>query len=109
MPSQAVSGGRVAGLGGVPGMQAPEPLQVSAPSQKAPLLHAVPATLGVCVTPSSGSQLSSVHALPSFKGGATPTHAPLPLQLSCPLHTLPSEQSVPVARGGCTAPKLGSQ
>jgi hypothetical protein len=74
---------------GGPGTQAPLP-QVSPTVQALPSLHA--AVLLTCRHPTSGSQESVVHGLPSsqFRGGV-PVQVPF-RQTPVPLHTSPSPQ-----------------
>jgi hypothetical protein len=93
-----VEHGFVVSIGtGVPAVQLPAPSQVSLPLQRSKSLQLEPAERATCVTPCVGSQLSSVHALPSFTASGVPAvHVPL-WQVSLPLHTLPSGQAVPFA------------
>src|SRR5262249_28469438 len=87
-------------LGAVPAVQTPA-TQVSAPLHRVPSLHAVPVVTAVLRQPSTGSQESAVHGLPSSQSGAVPTvHAPA-WQVSSPLQALPSLQAVPLATAGC--------
>jgi hypothetical protein len=51
--------------------------QVSVPSQGLPLLHSVPLATAVARQPSTESQVSMVHGLPSLQIiGVAPPHAP---------------------------------
>ena len=64
-------------VGGVPATHAPNVLHVSAPSQALPFEHAVPALIGVCVTPATASHASAVQGLPSsIVGGVPAVHVP---------------------------------
>jgi hypothetical protein len=68
---------------GVPAAQAPDPLQVSCPSQTVPLSHAVPEDTGVWLTPAIALQASVVQELPSSTVGGVPAvQTPEPLQVS---------------------------
>ena len=102
LPSSVVSG--------VPGIQEPDPLHVSAPLQILASAQDVPASTALCVTPLTESQLSEVQGLPSSNVGGVPrTQVPPALQVSLPLQALPSEQGVPTATGLCATPVTGSQ
>src|SRR5579885_396075 len=80
---------------GVPGVQVP-PSQASAPLHTLPSGHGVPSAAGRCWQPDVGSQRSSVQGFVSRQSSGTPgTQPPIALQVSRPLHTLPSEQDVP--------------
>ena len=106
--ASAVHGLPSSSAGGVPGAHAPA-WHSSLPLQAFPSEHDVPLS-GKCTTPSTGSHESAVHGLPSSSAGALPgAHVPLALQVSAPLHALPSEQEVPAATGACTTPRVGSQ
>jgi hypothetical protein len=86
--------------GGVPAVQVPLALHVSAPLQALLSVHEVPAATGVCVTPVAGEQLSVVQGLLSFTTGGVPAvQVPLALQISAPLQALPSLQVVPFGFG----------
>ena len=62
------------------------------------------------VTPTAGSHASVVHELPSLTTGAAPAaQKPIALQVSCPLHTLPSSHAVPAVTGPWETPLIGSQ
>jgi len=78
----------------------------AAPGTHAPLTHLSPTvqaepSLQVSVLsfvntqPLVGLQLSAVHGLPSLQESGVPAVQVVPLQVSAPLHTLPSEQPVP--------------
>jgi hypothetical protein len=96
--------------GAVPAWHAPVALQISLPLHALPSEHAVPAAAGVWVTPVAGLHASTVHGFPSSTVGAVPAwHAPVPLQVSVPLHAFPSEHDVPADAGGFEhAPDAGS-
>jgi predicted membrane protein len=84
----------------VPAVQAPAALQVSAPLQRSPSEHAVPAAAGGATQPIAGSHASTVQGLLSLHARAAPAaHAPAPSQASAPLQALPSEHATPAARG----------
>jgi len=94
---------------GVPALHTPEPSHVSSPLQTFPSEQDVPATAGECVTPCTGSQESTVHALPSSRTSGVPTlHTPPPSQSSMPLHTFPSEHDAPADAGTWRTPAMGS-
>ncbi len=62
------------------------------------------------ITPSTGSQESTVHGLLSSIGGETPVwQVPAPLQVSSPLQTFPSLHAVPARMGVWATPVAGSQ
>src|SRR5688572_26661653 len=65
---------------------------------------------GRCWTPFTGSQVSSVQAIPSSTGiGAPPVHVPLLLHKDAMVHAS-SVHAVPAGAGVCvTAPLAGSQ
>ena len=96
-------------VGAVPATQVPVALHVSAPLQALPSEQLVPVLTGVCVTaPVELLQASVVHGLPSSVATGVPVaHAPAALQVSAPLHALPSEQLVPVATGVWVTPVEG--
>ena len=86
--------------GAGPGVQTPAALHASIPLQAFPSEQFVPATTGTCETPVVGLHASVVHGLPSSSDGDEPAaQVPAPLQVSVPLHALPSEQLVPAATG----------
>src|SRR6185295_14288648 len=69
----------------------------------------VSADAGKCSTPSTGSQPSTVHGLPSSLIGAVPgAHEPAVVHSSSPLQALPSLQLAPVA-GTWLTPNTASQ
>ncbi len=65
-----------------------------------PTVHAEP-SLHVWVSsfvktqPLAGLHVSTVHGLPSLQASGVPAMQVVPLQVSAPLHTFPSEQPVP--------------
>lgn len=65
----------------------------------------------MCVMlPVAGSQASVVHGFPSSMVGGVPGAQVAPaLQVSLPLHALPSEHEVPMATGVCVMPTDESQ
>jgi hypothetical protein len=80
---------------GVPAVQLPLALHVSAPLHALPSLHDVPAATGVCVTPPTGSHASVVHGLLSSVATVpVPVHAPA-WQVSVAVHALASLHAVP--------------
>jgi hypothetical protein len=86
--------------GAVPAAQAPALLHVSVPLHALPSEQLVPGD-GVWMIPAAGSQASTVQGFPSSATGGTPlVQAPAPLQVSCPLQGLPSEQLAPEGFGG---------
>jgi hypothetical protein len=88
-------------LGRLPPTQLPAPSQISLPLQTLLSAHDVPAATGACATPAAGSQESVVQGLPSSITGAVPDrHCPEALQVSFPLHALPSEQEAPSGATG---------
>ena len=91
--------------GGVPAIQTPEPLQTSLPLQRLLSAQEVPAAMGVCVTPVTGSHVSAVHGLPSSTGGMVPgKQVPVASQAPTPVQMLPSVQGVPGETGVCVTP-----
>src|SRR5690606_36602388 len=67
------------------------------------------AATGSLLTPATGSQLSTVHALPSSIVGAVPaSQVPAPLHVSLPWRTSPSAHVVPEARSTCITAKSGA-
>jgi hypothetical protein len=94
--------------GGVPGWHVPDALQVSIPLQTLlSVEQSVPAGRGVWLTPVAGSQLSTVHALPSsMTGGVAGWHEPLELHVAGAHASL--EHEVPGATGVCVTPSSGS-
>jgi hypothetical protein len=94
---------------GVPGWHAPEASHVSLPLQRSKSLQLEPAVRGVWATPLVGSQLSSVHGLPSSTVTGVPA-VQLPLwQVSAPLQRLASAQLVPSTAGVWVTPSVGEQ
>jgi hypothetical protein len=74
-----------------------------------PSRHGVPLSTGPLVQPKTGSQLSLVHTLPSSQlSGVPAVHTPA-WQVSVPLQTLPSLQTVPLSTGVLAQPVTGSQ
>lgn len=64
--------------------------------------------MGVCVTPPAAEHASTVQTLPSATRSGTPAaHVPS-RQLSLPLQTVSSRQSVPSGRGGCVNARAAS-
>jgi hypothetical protein len=82
---------------GTPTAHAPAPSHESLPVQGLPSLHDVPAGLGVCTSPSTGSQLSTVQGLLSlgFGAGKKVTHCRIELHASRPLQRVASSHGVP--------------
>src|SRR4051794_33588611 len=72
--------------------QAPEAEQVPKQDEVSP--HTLPATMGVWVTPVTGSHASSVQSSPSPRAGGAPGAQAPPWQVSLPLHRLASAQLV---------------
>src|SRR5258705_284420 len=73
-------------LGAKSGRQLPAPLQRSAPLQALLSPHGVSSGNGIVSNPSSGSQRSTVHGLPSSSKGGTPSsQLPDAEQSSAPL------------------------
>jgi hypothetical protein len=114
-PSAASQASAVHGLpspqaGGVPVTQAPAALQVSAPLQALPSEQEVPAATGAWVQPSTASQASAVHGLPSSQEGAVPgRQVPAPSHASAPLHAFESAHDTPTATGSEVQPCTASQ
>lgn len=78
-----------------PGMHTPF-WQVSPAVQAEPSLQVLVLS-AVNLQPLIGSQVSSVQGLPSSHTSGEPAVQVVPLQVSAPLHTLPSEHPVPAA------------
>ncbi len=70
----------------------PAASQLSAPLQNSPSAHDVPAATGVWTQPLTGSQLSSVHALPSSHDSGVLVQLPTGSQTSS-VQTSPSSQT----------------
>jgi hypothetical protein len=95
---------------GVPSVQTPEALQVSAPSQASESAQLVPVATGVWVTPATASQASVVHGFPSSVDGGVPGVQVPAWQVSEPLHTVVSLHAVPFGFSGFEhAPFAGLQ
>jgi hypothetical protein len=70
-----------------------------------PSEHEVPFATGICTGSPDASHESVVHGFPSSILGPVPaTQVPVALQVSVPLHALPSEHDVPVATGVWNTP-----
>jgi hypothetical protein len=88
---------------GVPFLHAPAPSQVSAPLQALPSLQEVPVDAGGFEhAPVAGSHVPARwHASAATHVTGVPgVQRPAPLQVSAPLHALPSLQDVPGEAGG---------
>jgi hypothetical protein len=107
--ASAVQGFPSSSVGGVPAVHEPVALQASTPLHALPSEHELPALTGVCVTPVAGLHVSVVQGFPSSTVGGVPAwHEPVPLQISLPLHALPSEHAVPADTAVCVTPVAGS-
>jgi hypothetical protein len=94
--------------GGVPGKHVPVPSQISSPLQMLPSLQDAPAVEGTWVTPVDGSQLSTVHGLPSSSfGGVRPPHVADAVQVPEPRHGFVAVHAVPTGTGVCVIPVAG--
>ena len=89
----------------------PSEVQISRPLQTVPSSQADNGGNGVCATPEIGSQVSAVHAFPSFVSGGGPARqTPAPSHASRPSHTVVLSHAVPKLRGVCrTLPSAKSQ
>jgi hypothetical protein len=93
---------------GVPGVHAPA-WQVSAPLHTVPSAQLVPFATAALWHPSTGSQLSAVHGLPSSQASGVPAVQLPDWQLFVPLHTVPStSHDVPFATGVLRQPSTAS-
>ena len=92
--------------GGVPAVQVPAALHVSAPLQAFPSEHDVPPATGVWVTPVAALHASIVQGFPSSMTGGAPvaTHVALAVHVDAPLHAFAPAQDVPTGAGVCVAP-----
>src|SRR5262249_42446214 len=90
-------------FGAVPEVQVPA-WQVSAPLHRLPSLHDVPLTTAVCRQPSTGSQESVVHGLPSSQLDGVPEVQRPAWQVSTPLHTVAAWQGVLSLPAACWPP-----
>jgi hypothetical protein len=92
----------------VPAVHTPLPSHVSAPLHRSPSLQETPIATGVWTHPPDAHE-SAVHGLPSSQLGAPlEMHIPLALQVSVPLHALPSSHDAPDAAGVFEQPVDGS-